>query len=155
MFDKRDLGFSCCKLCRECHKRLLLAIINILPLKNTIYTAAIKRKYEGLRRVWLLEGKENYEETVESVSKAKRYRARRQRVSMDPLLITFVYFKKLLIHKYDNRSSVVSQEEQKNWKEIDQRYMTEESDCENGKMIIEHKLPWRSQRKFIINSFLL
>ena len=44
------------------------------------------------------------------------------------------------------------------WKQLDQRYMTEESDGDDG-MIVEHRLEWRSKRKeancsTVSNSFM-
>lgn len=43
-------------------------------------TAAVKRKYEGLRKRWKDEEKENCEEVQQFVNKRKQYRARRLRV---------------------------------------------------------------------------
>ena len=36
--------------------------------------------------------------------------------------------------------------EMKEWEKLDQRYMTEESDGDDG-VIVEHRLKWRSKRK--------
>ena len=44
-------------------------------------TDAVQRKYESMRRQWLLEEKENSMELVEEQTKINRYRARRVRVS--------------------------------------------------------------------------
>ena len=56
LHDKEILDFPVADCAENVHKKILLAIINSLPLKNTIYTAVFKRKYEGLRRLRLFEG---------------------------------------------------------------------------------------------------
>ena len=46
-----------------------------------LFPAAVQRKYESLRRQYLLQDQDNCEETMVAVAKKKKYRSRRQRVS--------------------------------------------------------------------------
>ena len=49
------------------------------------------------------------------------------------------------LQKFDNRKSVILNEEIKYWNDLSLEFMTEESDDEDDRnCIIEHKLPWRS-----------
>ena len=57
---------------------------------------AVKRKYESVRRLWLAEGKEDFEETSKLECIKKKNRQRRQRVYRDywakiEVMIMFVY----------------------------------------------------------------
>ncbi len=45
------------------------------------HTAAVQRKYESVRRQWIMKGKENFDQLSAQMSKNKKYRARRKRVS--------------------------------------------------------------------------
>lgn len=45
--------------------------------------AAVKRKYESVRRLWLAEGKDDFEQTSMMESIKKKNRQRRQRVCID------------------------------------------------------------------------
>ena len=49
------------------------------------------------------------------------------------------------LQKFDNRKSVIRDEELKYWEQLSLDYMTEESDdASDPNCIVEHKLPWRS-----------
>ena len=51
----------------------------------------------------------------------------------------------LKLQKFENRRSVILDEELKYWEQLSLDYMTEESDdARDPNCIIEHKLPWRS-----------
>ena len=51
----------------------------------------------------------------------------------------------LKLQKFDNRKSVILNEEVKYWDDLSLEFVTEESDDEDDpNCIIEHKLPWRS-----------
>lgn len=50
--------------------------------------------------------------------------------------------------KYDNRSQVVAQKEKKYWDQLNVACMTDDPD--NPAQLVQHKLPWRSQSKFIV-----
>jgi len=54
------------------------------------------------------------------------------------------------LQKFDKRSSVVTAtEREKYWKYLSYMYMTEESDDpDDCNIIVEHKLPWRSDSEF-------
>lgn len=43
---------------------------------------AVQRKYESIRRQWVMEGKENRSDMAEAQAKVNKYRARRIRVSL-------------------------------------------------------------------------
>ena len=107
---------------------------------------AVQRKYESLRRMELLAEKENSDELLASMSKAKRCRSRRQRVSVH--VVVCMHNPCSPESKYENRMSVVSENECGPWKEVDYRYMTEESDeSSSAAVIVQHKLLWRSDCK--------
>ena len=46
-----------------------------------LYVGAIQRKYESMRRQWVVEGKENSADLMETQAKVNKYHARRIRVS--------------------------------------------------------------------------
>ena len=49
---------------------------------------------------------------------------------------------------YDRRKKYLRNDKEKEkWKEIDHRFMTEESDVDE-EAVAQHKLPWRSESEF-------
>ena len=129
---------------------------------------ATKRKYQSIRRQWLAEGKEGYEEQTEKEGYTKKKRTRRQRVYSFPQYITACYF----VHKLKNsgfctwwkwlhyimllfilyfRNFITGnlwcwKRKPDFGKDLSIYYMTEESDCaSDDNIVIEHKIPWRSQ----------
>ena len=54
------------------------------------------------------------------------------------------------MQKYDRRSEVISDREIEYWNQLNLQYMTEESDGDDEeglKVLVVHKLKWRSQSK--------
>ena len=47
---------------------------------------AVQRKYESMRRQWVMEGKENSTDLAEAHAKVNKYRARRIRVSSSKII---------------------------------------------------------------------
>jgi len=49
---------------------------------------------------------------------------------------------------YDRRKKYLcNNKEKEKWKEIDHRFMTEESNVDE-EAVVQHKLPWRSESEF-------
>ena len=48
---------------------------------HLVCAAAVQRKYESMRRQWKMKGRDDFEEQSKQLSLAKKYRARRKRVS--------------------------------------------------------------------------
>lgn len=46
-----------------------------------LHAGAVQRKYESIRRQWVIDGKENSADMIEAQAKMNKYRARRVRVS--------------------------------------------------------------------------
>ena len=113
-------------------------------------TAAVRRLYQNLRRSYneAQLGKECY---VESQSKQRKLRSRRQRVNT-PFkgdIRLSVYSFHVITQVYDRRKRMVKDGEEANkWQSITCAYMTEESDdSSDPNVIITHRLPWRSESK--------
>lgn len=64
----------------------MITIINI-----TYFVVAVRRKYEGVRRQWLDEEKEEHDEIMSQRMKKKKYASRLQRVCLDASVCLYDY----------------------------------------------------------------
>ena len=108
-------------------------------------SAAIKRKYQGLRRQFLIDENSDGELMSVELTKRKKYRSRVYRVNLFCLIKKLIDL--LLQKKYKNRGDVVRPHEMQYWKDVQLYHMSEESDDESGnpEILVIHKLVWRSE----------
>ena len=106
---------------------------------------AIQRKYEAVRRLWLLSEKPDGDAISRDIAHKKKYRSRRKRVNLFEIIFfpSLPYNVPCTLQKFDNRKCMVRENEQQYWRSLTLDCMTEESDGDEG-CIIEHKIPWRS-----------
>lgn len=99
----------------------------ILTPYPIILIAAVKRKYEALRRTWKSDDKEDCDEIPQSVNRH-----------------VHVLFQSLyILQKFENCAVVVQEGEMRYWKQLALEYMGKESDDpDDTSRLVIHQPPW-------------
>ena len=107
------------------------------------FLVAVKRRYESLRRQYLDEEKENFEEIHAYKGKIKKYRQRKDAYVSNIISVFIIH-----AQKFNNRALVVLPNEMNHWKQISVDFMTDESDdSDDPNVLVIHELTWRSRSK--------